>query len=160
MPANTNTTNQQTDKMADAGRNATDEAARTARAVGDGAAKAGEQATRAGADIARRGVETARDTVQSGLNTAVESYQRLTDQFTQIWGFARPQSEKLTQVSSQNIEAVSQASAILAKGAQEMSQTWLGLARDRVTKNIDSFNRLANCRSVQDLVVVQSEVVR
>jgi len=160
MPANTNTTNQQTDKMADAGRNATDEAARTARAVGNGAAKAGEQATRAGADIARRGAETARDTLQSGLNTAVESYQRVTDQFTQVWGFAGPQSEKLTQVSSQNIEAVSQASAILAKGAQEISQTCLGLARDRLTKNIEALNRLASCRSVQDIVVVQSELVR
>jgi phasin family protein len=152
MAANQNTTDQTT--------KAAEETGRAARNMTDQAARASEQTTRAAADAARRGSETARDTLHSGLDTAVESFQRVTDQFTQALGFARPQSEELTRMSSQNIGAVSQASAVLAKGAQEISQTWFGLAQDRMSKNIDALNRIAGCRSMQDLVVVQSELVR
>src|SRR4051794_9872501 len=98
---------------------AADEAARTARTVTDEAARVGEQTARAGADIARRSTETARDTFQAGLNTASETFQRMSDQFTKVLGFNGPQSEELARRSSQNLQAVSQASTVLARGAQE-----------------------------------------
>src|SRR4051794_29961485 len=97
---------------------AADEAARTARTVSDEAARVGEQTARAGADMTRRGTETARDNLQSGLNTANETFQRLSDQVTKVLGFNGPQSEELTRRSSQNLQAVSQASSVLARGAQ------------------------------------------
>src|SRR5205085_5756723 len=96
---------------------AADEAART---VTDEAARVGEQTARAGADIARRSTETARDTFQAGLNTATESFQRVTDQFTKVLGYSGPQAEELTRRSSQNLQAVSQASTVLARGVQEI----------------------------------------
>src|SRR3954470_10782883 len=101
---------------------AADEAVRTARTVTDEAARVGEQTARAGADIARRSTETARDTVQTGLNTASETFQRMADQVTQVLGFSGPQSEELARRSSQNLQAVSQASSVLARGAQEVSR--------------------------------------
>ena len=135
-------------------------AAEAARAVTNEAAKAGEQSARAGADMARRGAETARDTVQSGVTMATQSFQRLNDQFTKAWGFSGPQAEELTRRSSQNLQAVSQASSVLMKGAQEVSHEVLGLVQDRVQKNIDGLGRLAGCRSVQDYVAVQSDLAR
>ena len=114
MSAQSNNTNDQN--------RAADEAARTARIVTDEAARVGEQTARAGADMARRGTETARDTFQSGLNTATETFQRMSDQFTKVLGFNGPQSEELTRRSSQNLQAVSQASSVLARGAQEVSR--------------------------------------
>src|SRR3954468_17950329 len=98
---------------------AADEAARTARAVTDEAARVGEQTARAGADVARRGTETARDAARSGLNTASETFQRMADQFTKVLGFNGPQAEEPARRSSQNLQAVSQASSVLARGAQE-----------------------------------------
>src|SRR3954449_174375 len=139
---------------------AADEAARTARTVTDEAARVGEQAARTGADVARRSAETARETLQSGLNTATETFQRITDQFTQVLGFNGPQAEELARRSSQNLQAVSQASTILVKGAQDVSREWFGLVQDRLTKNIDGLNRLAGCRSVQDFVATQSDLMR
>src|SRR3954469_19200302 len=106
---------------------AADEAARTARTVTDEAARVGWQSARAGADIARRGTETARDALQSGLNTASETVQRMSDQFTRVLGFNGPQSEELTRRASQNLQAVSQASSVLARGAQEVSREVIGL---------------------------------
>ena len=139
---------------------AADEAARTARTVTDEAARVGEQTARAGADVFRRGSETARDNLQSGLNTANQSFQRVTDQFTQVLGFNRPHAEELTRRSSQNLQAVSQASTVLARGAQEVSQEVFGLVQDRMTKNIDAVSRIAGVRSVQDFVAMQSDLVR
>src|SRR4051795_6380810 len=139
---------------------AADEATRTARTVTNEAARVGEQAARTGADIARRSAETARETLQSGLNTATETFQRITDQFTQVLGFNGPQSEELARRSSQNVQAVSQASTVLAKGAQDVSREWFNAAQERLTKGMDGLNRLAGTRSVQDFVAVQSDLVR
>src|SRR3954463_16100233 len=155
-----NDTNDQANKAAEAGKNAADEAARTARTVTDEAAKVGEQTARASADLARQGAETARKNLQEGLDTAAQIFQRMTDQFTQVLGFNGPQSEELARRSSQNLQAVSQANTILARGFQEASHEWISLAQERITKNIDGLSRLAGCRSVQDFVAVQSDLVR
>src|SRR3954463_5441706 len=139
---------------------AADEAARTARTVTDEAARVGEQAARTGVDIARRSAETARATLQSGLNTATETFQRITDHFTQVLGFSGPQSEELTRRSSQNLQAVSQASSVLMKNAQEVSHEVIQLVQDRLQKNVEAVSRLAGTRSVQDFVAVQSDLAR
>src|SRR5215212_2639346 len=107
-------------------------AAEAARTVTNEAAKVGEQSARAGADMARRGAETARDTVQSGVAMAAQGFQRMTDQFTQTLGFNGPQSEDLARRSSQNLQAVSQASTILLIGVQDISREWFGLAQKRL----------------------------
>jgi len=122
--------------------------------------KVADEMTRAGSDIARNGAETARQGIESGLNSTVRTFQRVTDQFTHVLGFAGPEAEELARKSSQNIEAVSQASSVLAKGAQEISREWFDAMRARVAKNVEAMSRLAGCRSVQDLVSVQSEIVR
>jgi phasin family protein len=159
MPANRNH-NEPISKTADAAHDAENDSTRTTRAVTEEAAKAGEQAMRAGADIARRTAETARETAQAGLNTAVQGFQRVTDQFTQVLGFAGPQAEDLARQSSENIEAVSQASTVLVRGFQEVSREWFGSAQERFTKNIEALSRLAHCRSAQDFIAIQSELVR
>src|SRR3954471_2653576 len=117
MSSPRNDANDQVNKAADAGRHAADEASRTARTVTDEAARVGEQTARAGADAARRGAETARDTFQAGLNTANESFRRMSDQFTQVLGFNGPQAEELARRSSQNLQAVTQVSTVLARGS-------------------------------------------
>jgi len=135
-------------------------AAEAARAVTNEAAKIGEQSARAGADLARRGAETARDSLQSGVNMATQGFQQINDQFTKALGFDGPQAEELARRSSQNLQAVSQANTVLARGFQDASHEWISLAQERATKNIDALNRLAGCRSVQDFVAVQSDLVR
>src|SRR3954471_19379494 len=139
---------------------AADEATRTARVVTDEAARVGEQTARAGADIANRGTESARNVLESGLNTATQTFQRVTDQVTKVLGFSGPQAEELPRRSSENLQAVSQASTVLARGAQEVSREWFNAAQERLTKGMDGLNRLAGTRSVQDFVAVQSDLVR
>ena len=104
--------------------------------------------------------ETARNVVESGLNTATQTFQRVTDQFTKVLGFSGPQAEEVARRSSENILAVTQASTVLARGAQEVSQEVFGLVQDRLTKNVEAVNRIVGTRSVQDFVAVQSELAR
>jgi len=139
---------------------AADEAARTVRLVTDEAARVGEQTARAGADIANRGTEAARNAVEAGLNTATQSFQRVSDQVTKVLGFNGPQAEELARRSSENLQAVTQASTVLVRGAQEVSQEVFGLVQNRLQKNVDAVNRLVGTRSVQDFVAVQSDLVR
>src|SRR3954470_18206290 len=56
-----------------------------------------------------RGTETARNMVESGLNTATQTFQRVSDQFTKVLGFSGPQAEELARRSSENVQAVTQA---------------------------------------------------
>jgi len=104
--------------------------------------------------------ESVRDAMESGLNNTVENFQKATDQFTQAVGFAGPQAEELARRSAENIEAVAEASTILAKGAQEISREWFALMQERLAKNLDAMSRLASCRSLHDFVAVQSDIAR
>jgi phasin family protein len=105
-------------------------------------------------------IHRARDAIQSGMHSTVQNFRRAADQFTQVLGFAGPQADELAKRSSQNIEALSQASNILVKGAQEISREWFDVMQERMSKNLDALNRLAGCRSLQDLVTVQTDIAR
>jgi phasin family protein len=126
----------------------------------ESAKRTAEEATRAGADMARSAGETARSNLESGLDSTVQTFKRVTDQFTQVLGFAGPQADEMARRSAQNLEAVSQASTVLTRGAQELSREWFDVMQDRLAKNIDAMNRLAGCRSLQDLLTIQSEITR
>ncbi len=157
---NDHNTNQPFDRVAEASRAAADQASRAGRLATEEAVNMGEQALRAGADAARRNGEAAQDAMKAGLNTATQSFQHVTDQFTRTFGFAEPQAQELSRRSSQNLEAVTQATAVLAQGAQEISREWFGLIQERLKKNMDGLNALTRCRSVQDVVAVQSDLAR
>src|SRR5919202_3704301 len=136
------------------------EAARAARIVTDGAADAGQHAARASAEIAQSNTETVRQIVESSLSMATQVAERSVDQFAQAFGFSGRQAEETAQQSSRNIEAIAECNAVLAQGFQDISRECVSLAQDRLQRNLDGFNALLRCRSLQDLVAVQSGLVR
>jgi hypothetical protein len=138
----------------------TDEAARTVRAVTDEVANAGEQTARAGADIARRGAETARDSLQSGLDTTTETFQRISNQVTRALGLSGQDSEAVIRQTSENLGALAQTSTVLARGIQDVSREWLTLSQHGLQKNIEEFTQLVRCRSMQDFIAAQSDLLR
>ena len=74
--------------------------------------------------------------------------------------FSGLQAEEVARRSSENIQAVTQASTVLARGVQEASQEVFGLVQDRLQKNVEALSRIAGTRSVQDFVAVQSDLGR
>src|SRR4051812_38679667 len=110
--------------------------------------------------IARDAAENASESVQSGVSAAVKSFERAGDQITNILGFSGPKAEELARRSSKNIEAVSQANTVLVRGFQDVSQELFELAQERLKQNTEALSRIAQCRSVQDLVAAQSDLAR
>jgi phasin family protein len=104
--------------------------------------------------------ETVHSPLQSGLTSSIGALQQMTEQLSQAWGFTGHRAEEMGQRSSQNIEAVSQASTILTKGGQDVSREWIELIQRRLVKNLGAMSSLAGCRSLQDLVTVHTEIAR
>jgi hypothetical protein len=157
MPSQRNDADHQVNKAAGVGRNPADEAACT---VTNEAASVREQTARAGADTTRQGTEAEGTTMGEGLNTATQSFQHITDQFTRLAGFSGPQTEELVQRWSEKVEALAQASTAQAQGTQKDLREVCGLVHDRLTKDIEAVNHILGSPSVQDFVADQSDPVR
>ena len=105
----------------------------------------------------RNAAEDASESVKSGVEAAVKGFERVT---ATVLGFSGPKAEELARQSSHNMEVVSQASTVLMRGFQEVSHEVFELAQERLKRNTEAMTRIAQCRSVQDFIAVQSELVR
>jgi len=108
----------------------------------------------------RNAADDASESAKSGIDAVAKGFERVTDQFTNVLGFSGPNAEELARQSTHNIDTISQASTVLVRGFQEVSQELVTLAQERLKKNTEALSRIAQCRSVQDFVAVQSELVR
>jgi phasin family protein len=145
---------------AETGLSAGGEAPGTAATVIDEAAPADGQAACARTDSFKHDPKTGQDTLEVGLNPATQSFQRMTDQVKQVLGLHDFEAEEQTRRASQNLQAVTQASTVLVRGAQEVSQELFGLVQEQLTKRVEGLNRMAGCRSVRAFVAAQSELMR
>jgi len=147
------------DKAAETGQRRTEEAARATEKVVDRSAEASRAAARANTEILRTQFETAQQAMRSGLETGMRSLEGLTQNVGRAFGVAAPNTD-LAEQSAQNVQAVSQASTALAKGAQDASRAWFELTQKSVRTNLEAISQLAGCRSVQEVMALQSRLVR
>src|SRR3954447_10407532 len=108
----------------------------------------------------RNVAEDASESGSSGVDAVVKGFERVSDQFTNVLGLSGPKADELARQSAHNIETVSQASTIVVRGFQDVSQELFGLAQERLETSAEALKRIAQCRSVQDLVALQTELVR
>jgi len=93
------------------------------------------------------------------METATRAFQSSADQFSRSFGVSSQEGQDLAQQSRRNVEAITECSAILVRGFQEISREWLNLTQHRVQKNLEGVKALASCRSMQE-VVAQTNLVR
>jgi phasin family protein len=122
--------------------------------------KAASDATNRAAEDARQVADTAQKTMQSGLGAISESAHRMSDQFGQVFSFSGQQSEELARQTKQNLEAMTQASTVLLHGMQDLTREWMEFTQTGLRRNMDGLTALARCRSWQDLVSLQSGLLR
>ena len=111
-------------------------------------------------DAAREGVRAATNDAQEGTVIGLDSVRRMTDQFTQAFSLSGQENKALMGQASENLGALLETSAVLTRGMQDVSHEWLSLSQHGLQKNIEGLTQLARCRSMQDLVAVQSELMR
>jgi hypothetical protein len=133
--------------------------ARAAEAVADKTAEASRAAAKANSEIVRTQIETCQQAVRSGLEAGMRSLEGLTQNWTRAFGAATPNPD-LAEQSARNVQAVSQASTALAKGAQDASRAWFDLTQKAVRTNLEAMGQFASCRTVQELMTLHSNIVR
>lgn len=138
-------------RAAEAAERQTEKAARVAEQVIDKTAEASEETVRA--------IGTAQDAWRASLEAGARSVEGLSQTMSRTFGIAAPDGE-LAERSAQNVRAISQASTALAKGAQEASRVWFELVQQGLRTNLEALSELAQCRTMQDVITVQSQVMR
>ncbi|CAN7618845.1 phasin family protein [Phenylobacterium sp. LjRoot219] len=130
-----------------------------AETLADKTVAASRAAVEANTEILRDQVEAAQQATQVGLEAGMRSIEGLTRKVKGVFAEAKPNPD-LAEQSARNIQEVSQACTALAKGAQEASRAWLSLTQQTVRTNLEAMAGLARCRSVQDLITLESSLFR
>jgi phasin family protein len=140
----------------DTTRKMTEETGRVTRAMAD----AGERAGRANVELLQSNAETIQKVLQSGSELASELTARSTDQFARALGLTGHEAQQATQQSSRNMALIAQSSTVLANGMQNISTEWFGFVRKRAEQNIGALDALMRCRTPQELMALQSDLIR
>jgi hypothetical protein len=147
----------QNEQAARASEKTAKEFAEGASRVKDAAAKAGDQSMRAGIEMFQRNAETVQHTLQSSAKLASTMAECSADQFGRAFGLS---SGELTERSSRNMQAVVQSSTIVTEMMQRMCVECGDIARARIERGFQRMNALMRSRSPQDIVALQSEILR
>jgi len=139
---------------------ATERTTEQTRRIGQAAAGAGEEVARASANVFQQNAETLQNTWRFGLDVANAMMGRSTDQLGRTLGLSGNESEQATEQSTRNAEAIIYSTSAASKVVSGMSREYFELARQQIEKNMDRMNELWRCRTPQEVVAVQSELVR
>jgi phasin family protein len=131
--------------MKEAARKMAEESSRAART----AAEAGAGVARVGADVFQRNAELATELVE-------QSMQR----FSRTFGIGGENAHQAAQQSARNAEAIMQSSTIIAGGMQSISRELLEFARKRMAQNLQMADAVMGCRTPQEFIAAQSNLVR
>lgn len=124
-------------------------------------ADAGEQTARAGADAMNRNADTFQQVWRSGLDLAQQLTARSADQMARAFGLSGDgAAQRAAEQSSRNVEAIVSSSTMIAQTMQDMSREWLDFSRQRMEQNLKQVNSMLSCRTPQDLIAAQSDLVR
>jgi hypothetical protein len=95
-------------------------------------------------------------TAQASLPVASE----IVDRTTAVTSLQVQVTSNLLDHAPRYAQAVARSHRILARGAGTIALEWFGLRQERLLKNLDGMNDLLACRSMPDLVNLQSSLVR
>ena len=116
------------------------------------------------ADTLRAGVESAQTMAQAMQEAVSNSFSVFSELARRSTGQTLDQPDGttrgLTEEAAHNLRAVAQSSTALARGLQEVSREVVSRSQQRLQRNLDGLQALARCRSITDLVEVQSSLLR
>jgi hypothetical protein len=133
-----------------------DQAAQTNRT----AAETAERMARSSTDAAQRATESIKQTWRDGGEAAGRIAERSIEQFSKVFGMTGDTARETLEQSSSNIQALLESTTIIADGLQQISGEWMRFAQQGIEHNMNRLGRLHECRSVQELVALQTQTVR
>ncbi len=124
------------------------------------AAVASERATRISSETTSHNVEMLSQTWQTGSETASRVVRRSVDQFSKMLGVNGETARRALQQSSSNLQVVMETSSIVADGLANVSGEWMHFTQNWVEKNLDNFDHLQGCRTLEDCMTLQTQMAR
>ncbi|MGF9761273.1 TIGR01841 family phasin [Microvirga sp. 0TCS3.31] len=115
---------------------------------------------RAGMEGFQTMARTMQEALESSFGAAAEMTRRSTREVTHGLSATGEDAQGLTEQASQNLRVTAQSGAALARGFQDISREAFEMSQRRWQRNLECLNDLARCRSLQDLVAVQSSLIR
>jgi hypothetical protein len=115
---------------------------------------------RANVEGAQSMVQAMQDAVETGLGAFSELTRRSTGQSLLAVGRPDGVALGLSEEAAHNLRAVAQSSTVLVHGLQEISREVADRGQKRLQRNLDGMHALTRCRSMTDLVEVQSSLLR
>ena len=113
-------------------------------------------AVEAGAEGIQDGMQIMQGVLQESANAASE----ILDHSTEAAGRQSQEAANVLDHASQYLQAIARSNRILAHGAGAIALEWSGLRQERLLKTLDGLSDLLACRSVAELVGLQSSLVR
>ncbi|QRM35512.1 phasin family protein [Microvirga sp. VF16] len=110
----------------------------------------------AAAEAVQDGGQEVHETVEANLHAASE----IVDSVVETSKRQIPEALTWLDQASHHVQAVVQSNRILARGAGTITLEWFGLRQERLLKNVESGIDLLTCRSMPDVIRLQSALVR
>jgi hypothetical protein len=98
--------------------------------------------------------------VQEAARDSARAASEILDRTTEVAADQGQAISNLLDHAPQYVQAIARSNRILARGAGTIALEWFGLRQERLLKNLDAVNDLLACRSMPDLVSLQSSLVR
>jgi len=118
------------------------------------------ETVKTGTENAQSIAQAMQQAIQTSFGLFSELARRSTGQAMQIYARPNGEARAFSEQTSGNLKTVVQANTYLAKGMQDVSREWFELCQKRLQTNIDGFNALARCRTMNDFVAVQGSLIR
>ena len=124
------------------------------------AADASASAARASAELMQRNVETVQRAWEGAGQTASELAARSMQQLSRAAGLTGESGQRATQESLANYERIVQSGTVVAGAMQSIFRECLEFAQRGMQQNVDGMDRLVGCRTPQELITAQTDLVR
>ena len=106
------------------------------------------------AEIQEKAAGNAQQVVQIGVEAIIRNAREINDQMARTLGFGGDDGERFAGQTRQNVEALTRCGTILTQACQDAWQSAFELGRRRWQRNVESLNRLARARTVQELATL------
>jgi phasin family protein len=156
MATNPRHAERETAQAEDVTRRTTEQMAQVSRT----AAAEGERTTRASSEATLHNVEKLSQTWQSGSEAASRIVGRSVDQLSKMLGLSGETARRAAQQSSGNLQAIVEGSSIIADGFSNVSGEWIRFTQNWVEQNLENLDHLRECRTLQDCMTLQTQMVR
>lgn len=128
--------------------------------IAGSAADMSQRAAQTGVDMLDRNKEAAQRFWEQSSELFVHLARQSTDQMGRLFGVSGDNAESGARRSSRSFDALVQSGDVIASASGELSREWFDTMRRMIDATVGRSETLASCRTPNDLMTMQLELMR